>query len=557
MDISMIKKKYRRIAAAALAAVMVLGAGTASAKYPEHNKITTAFFGSKYPIQVLSGGDASAFKARWIDTASSYGKPVIKETSDERYSFFVGGQRFVLLDTDENGNYFIGADETYGKKMFNAWDRNSNDDYMAAYSGSWTYNPDRPENIAYWLNNGFLEGGNGGKKLPESIVSSLVEKDWVVEGGSQIKDDTIWKTDAIKKLVSNPTPQYPETGLESYSVRQKVSLMSLTEYVAYSDIFSPRPYDTAIDTTTWQDGWILRTPKNMAIKQESNGSVQSCVYLTPQMGGGTGNICALDNSKGHQIKVRPVFWIESDFFKNHALDLSGTEVKAGSKVIEAIKSKYAKSELSETYSKDVLINGFEYPEFAPLAAENVKISGSMAVGESLRAVYTYKHESAEVKEGATAYQWYVSGYDGNFRKIDGATMRSYTLTDADAGKKIKVSVKCADEYGNLAPETMSGETGAVREKQPIRVEINSFTSEDITDAQILIEAQEAGSAILLIGIYDENNMLLAMTTENVELSAGDNNVSIELDYAGGKKAKVFVISDMTNMKPYYAEEIIK
>jgi hypothetical protein len=540
-----------------LGAVMASGTLGVSAQYPEHKKITTVFTGSKYPIQVLNGGDATAFKSRWIDSASSYGKPVIKETSDERYTFFVEGQRFVMLDTDEDGNYFIGADESYGKKSFNTWARGSDDDYMAAYTGNWTYNPERTDNIAYWLNHGFLESGNGGKKLPKSIISSLVEKDWTVEGGNQIKDDVIWKSDVINRLVENPSPQYPENGLESYNVRQQISLMSLTEYVAYSDIFSPRPYNISIDSSSWQDGWILRTPKNLGIKQESNGSVQSSIYFTPQMGGGTGNICALDSSSGHQINVRPVFWLRNDFFKNNAIDTVGTDVLAGEKVIESIKAKYIKGDLTDIYDKQVLVDGFGYPEYAPLAAENVEIEGSLAAGEVLSAAYTYRHESETVEEGATQYQWYVSGAEGGFSKIEGANEKSYTVSEQDIGKSLKVGVRCADINSNLAPESVSDERGIIRERQPLQVVVNSFESADAPSAEFKITADQSGSAVLMIGVYDEVNRLVAMKIETAELAAGENVVSISLNGFEGVKAKVFAVSDMEVMRPYVTAEILK
>ena len=545
----------KRISALVLSAVMIVGTVGVSAQYPEHNNLTIAFQSTQYPMTLLNGGSISEFVERWIDTTrTQYDNYVIKETSDEDYVFEVDGRRFVMLDTDEEGNYFIGADETYGKKWFNSWTRGSDEDYMAAYTGDWRYDPERTTNVGYWLNdeeNGFLATGNGGKIFPQSIIDNLVEKDWVVEGGDKISEDAIWQSSQIKNLVSNPTQQY--TSLDSYTVRQKVSLMSLTEYVAYSDIFSPRPYDVPIDTTDWTLGWMLRTPSNAPITLPS---IQSCLYLTGQKGGGTATLSRLDNSTGHQVSVRPVFWLDSDFFGNNPIDTDGTSVKAGAKVIENIKSKYIKSDLESIYDESVLINGFGYPEFGPLPAQGLIVKGNLAAGEILSASYDYAYEEGGevIPEGESKYQWYISNDSGEFTAIAGETSKTIEADEDMIGKKLKVSVRCIDANGNSAATVMSGETGAIRESQPIKAALNNFTFE--SGASFTVDSTADGTAIVLIGIYDEENKLISMDMKNVELIQGSNEISIGIP-EDGASAKAFLISDIDSMRPYIMAEISK
>ena len=83
------------------------------------------------------------------------------------------------------------------------------------------------------------------------------------------------------------------------------------------------------------------------------------------------------------------------------------------------------------------------------------ISGTARVGETLTASTSGISDANGLSGASYSYQW-VSG-DGD---IAGATSQSYTLAEADAGKRIKVRVAFTDDAGNR--ETlMSAATGAV------------------------------------------------------------------------------------------------
>ena len=95
--------------------------------------------------------------------------------------FTVGDKSFVLLDRDNDGNYFVMTEDIYGTHSYTTKDLASVDTFEAKDS-DYYFDPKNTSSIAYWLNNGFLTEGNGdGNKLPDSIISNFVEKDWEIE----------------------------------------------------------------------------------------------------------------------------------------------------------------------------------------------------------------------------------------------------------------------------------------------------------------------------------------------------------------------------------------
>ena len=87
---------------------------------------------------------------------------------------------------------------------------------------------------------------------------------------------------------------------------------------------------------------------------------------------------------------------------------------------------------------EVLSDAFATP--AKPYAENVMISGNIVVGQSLVASYSFVDANGD-KEGATAYQWYISdNAEKGFEAIDGETGKTLKLDETTLGKYIKVEV---------------------------------------------------------------------------------------------------------------------
>ena len=82
------------------------------------------------------------------------------------------------------------------------------------------------------------------------------------------------------------------------------------------------------------------------------------------------------------------------------------------------------------------------------------------MGETLTAGVTGISDSDGLNSATFAYQWLADDVE-----IDGATANSYTLTDTEAGKTIKVRVSFTDDAGN-DEELTSAATGAVAAAPP-------------------------------------------------------------------------------------------
>lgn len=87
----------------------------------------------------------------------------------------------------------------------------------------------------------------------------------------------------------------------------------------------------------------------------------------------------------------------------------------------------------------------------------VQILGNPAQGQTLSAVSTLADADGM---GAVSYQWYATSSTGVTRAILGATGKSYTLTQSEADKSIKVVVTYTDGKGFAESET-SASTAAV------------------------------------------------------------------------------------------------
>ena len=97
----------------------------------------------------------------------------------------------------------------------------------------------RPFEMAYWLNNTFKNSGNGGKKLPEEIISHIdYDRYWRIEQG------TWWHV--LNTFGNNDGKTY-----RYVSAQGGIMLPAYNELVEYKDIIGLH------DTT---DDWWIRTP---------------------------------------------------------------------------------------------------------------------------------------------------------------------------------------------------------------------------------------------------------------------------------------------------------
>ena len=92
---------------------------------------------------------------------------------------------------------------------------------------------------------------------------------------------------------------------------------------------------------------------------------------------------------------------------------------------------------------------------SPCEVKTVRILGDSAlVGAVLTGVYTYV-DADGTEEGASSYQWYRSRERATgFQKINGATEKTYTITEEDSGCFLKFGV-CAASVGEAAAGGMT------------------------------------------------------------------------------------------------------
>lgn len=429
-------KSFKKMSAFIISAAMLASNLSVFAAYPQptvndNGQTVYGIIGDNngvgYPGKIgqtssAAGGD-QAFKDRWLTTVN--GKNAINGYSNAEKRFTVDGKNFILLDTDEDGNYFIIADDLYGKKAYT--DQGIGTDLSEGgwndimYKGTWVYNPENPKSVANWLNNAFLTTGNvqGGEtyKLPDKIISNLVEKDWWVEGGSKIEDKTFYKK------YDAEAPLY--TSIPSYKITQKVSLLSVTEYFEYWWDVSPLVYGGDNSLTGWSDNaWLLRTPNNIALDKADEKN-QLALYINACNSGGSG--MRATSTVYNAIGIRPVFWLKSDFFGTQKLDKLD---KGATSIVNELK-KCSPLELLDIYTEEELASvGIYFVSDSKVS--DVYIYGQPIAGNKIIAKYTAEATS-------TKTEWLRSSTeDGTYEVV--AEGDELEVKDAYAGyMKVRVT----------------------------------------------------------------------------------------------------------------------
>ena len=124
------------------------------------------------------------------------------------------------------------------------------------------------------------------------------------------------------------------------------------------------------------------------------------------------------------------------------------------------------------------------------------IIGTVRAGETLTATTDYIEDEDGLTGAVFNYQWVRSGTD-----IEGATTSTYTMTDADEGKAIKVRVTFTDDAGN-EESLPSNEVLASPPSTPPEPK-TSLESTGKREAQGAQKAQEPAETPLTAAIHDK------------------------------------------------------
>lgn len=320
-----------------------------------------------------------------------------------------------------------------------------------------------------------------------------------------------------------------ESGEVAYASNSKIALISMTEYLQNVERIGIKTEDTSkLSVTIMQ----TRTPHPTVATAKHTANT----YTVPAVWVITSDKTMRSEGVIYvwQTLERPVFYLDKSFFKNVKIEAS-----ANSAVADVLKELMPYEDMLKMgYTKDELTKmgiSENYP-----TGKNAVINGHFASGDMVYADYDFSHTSADGKEGAAKYQWYVSNGDG-FEKIDGATGETYVLTDNEIGKTIKVEITPYDTDGNMA-KTISAE-GAFKVSPSADI---SFTGADIggitcidtvtsINASFAVNAKSAVNVRFYVGVYDKttNKCVAINNPTNTTLSVGNNIYPVTL---GGIKA---------------------
>ena len=261
------------------------------------------------PIFSVSAEDEAA-QVGPVDRAYESGN-IYELTTPEKNIFRIAGsdKEFILLD-DEDG-FFVLAKDVYGTHAYDP-------------DGTQKFDPEDSNNLAFWLNNGFLKDGNGGLKLPDEIIKYVDnDREWFTEGG------------------------YPGGNCpDDYTVKCGVVVLSQQEWLKYDEVFGVLddipPY-----------GWWLRTGRG---KNGGSGRVLASKTGDGRIGG------TFDDDAKNSVRnyIRPAFYLKNEFFTEVRLDKIG--INAGAKLAKHFSYKDFKGEGTLEYSDSEMRNfGFDVP----------------------------------------------------------------------------------------------------------------------------------------------------------------------------------------------------
>lgn len=248
----------------------------------------------------------------------NFNKVISKSPEEYVFKLNDSDKRFVLLkETDSAASrYFVAAYDDYGKHVFDS-----------EKGSGLKFDPERESNIAYFLNHDFIdENSEYENKLPKDIIQYIdMSHTWITH-----------------------TPMSGSSGdLEPYKVKCGVSLLSKEEFYEYCDKTKgagENPRLGVIDNINGgiedeQSGWMLRSAKN------------PYAILSFAISPSAGTNMKESGPSAEELFIRPVFYLNEDFFRNVQLDLGAT----GSDIINVLKNNYTRSELAQIYSQDDLI----------------------------------------------------------------------------------------------------------------------------------------------------------------------------------------------------------
>lgn len=440
---------------------------------------------------------------------------------------------FVLLDKDEEGNYFVITEEEYGSREFSSLLKSSIT--KDTPDSDWYFDPENQTSIAYWLNTSLYENGAGGKKLPDAVKDNILESEWYIENDVPSILGSLKNVPEVQEWSQN------RSGVRK--VKSKLALISYTEYLAYQDKISAEafrgndPGSGFMTRTAFAKAAMPRVTYSMNFLHVCGSNNQTTVS------------CNVDGVLEKEYYIRPVFWLDKDFFKTEKIDLE----KSGTNVLNEVRDNlYA--DLTYVYSDEELEKIGIYKDKLPSAEETIA-TGLKAPGAELGAVY--KYSSGENKpEGTSLFEQYVSAEaDGEFtfyKRTEGTDRISEDLT----GKYVKLAVIPSDKDGAKGARSWSG-VFRVESSSLLVVSECSVSGDETVSAEIKLvnSAAAAVPCIITMAWFDKDNKPKSVSQNEISAESGENAYSASVtlsDKADGDVLRIMVKADG---KPIFYREV--
>ncbi len=402
----------------------------------------------------------------------------IKTITDTADIFTVDGQKFILLDKNSNNEYFVMTYGEYGRLPFDT-------------DNTQKYDITDANNIGYYVHNTVWNGG-GTSALPDVVKSHAVEKEWVTEAGTKLGN-----------------------AKEEYSFTSPLALISATEYVQYIDKIGtkdemPNVWATRTADTQWGDN-----DKNYnSIICFPNGSVQAW------------------NAKTGSYYVRPVMYLDNDFFKEAKVDV----YTIGDSVKSAIKAGYDISDLANAgYTQEELNILFDIQEVTKPVINSLSISGGDLPGAELSSEIAYDENTLSVN-----YQWQMSDDGESYTAIVDATSDKFTLTSAQGGKYVRLSATPVGDKGVLGETVYSNAIfaeAALTKQTAAGVAANGLKT--VTDAKDLFTVD--GEKFIMLDAKDSGEYFV-MAYDSYGKSSFDPNATQKYDITDSNNIGYYVMN---------------
>lgn len=212
------------------------------------------------------------------------------EKASEDDIFTIGDKKFILLDRNENGEFFVFAADSYGNSVFDA-------------NNGQIYTTDADIG-KYVVTTAF-------ETLPAAVGRHAVEKVWRTEGGN----------------INGTAP-------EDSAVTAKAALISFTELEKYA---------AKIGMKDVSGVWSTRSPDGHYMTNNDAGAKNPIIVLNAN--GTTGGYAST-----YGMVVRPALYLDKDFF----IDAKITPSAIGKNVREAMLQAYTVEELKSIYTIEEL-----------------------------------------------------------------------------------------------------------------------------------------------------------------------------------------------------------